>query len=180
MEDSRIIELYFERNEDAIKESDSKYGRLCNSIAYNILSSKEDAEECVNDTWLRSWNSIPPQKPVYLRSFFIRIVRNLAIDRYRKNSKSIVCEQIDELHHITSDNSFDDCTDVEELGKKLTLFLAGISGRDRNIFIARYYYVYSTEDIAKAYCVSANHIRSILSRTRQKLKKYLESEGYTL
>lgn len=185
MDDRQIIELYFCRDERAIAESDKKYGAYCQTIAYNVLEDRESAEECVSDTWWKSWRVIPPQLPNCLRAFFGRITRNLALDRYRADSRrkggAEVALALDELGDCIAGNE-----DVEseyalkELGQSINRFLLTRPKRDRDLFLCRYYYVYSSSEIAKCHGLREDHVRTILSRTRQKLRLWLEKEGYTL
>ncbi|MBQ8431880.1 MAG: RNA polymerase sigma factor [Clostridia bacterium] len=185
MEDSLIIALFQERNEDALHQTMEKYGAYCHGVAYNILRSHQDSEECVNDTLLRVWNSIPPQRPLCLRAFLGRIARNLAIDRFRsQKARSSVCEgavALEELGECVSDTA----TPLEEaeaarLRESIQGFLSGLSRRDREIFLCRYFYSYTVAEIAKARGMKENYVRNLLSRTRQKLKQYLEKEGFAL
>lgn len=183
MEDSRIIDLYWQRNEAAIKESNARYGTYCGVIADNILHSPEDTEECVNDTWLRAWNNIPPEKPGILSVFFGRITRNLAIDRYRKNkAKKYGGGQIalclDELGECAGDDvRIEDRYVLKEL---LNTFLNDLPEKNRNIFLLRYWYLMPLSDVAKQYDMSEGAVKMVLSRIRIKLKDYLEKEGVVI
>ena len=186
MDDRQIIELYRQRDEQAIAESDKKYGTYCFCIANNILENASDSEECVNDTWLRTWNSIPPQKPNSLRLFLAKITRNLAFDRYRaaKSQKRGGCEievALDEINEFipAADDSAEDAA-YDELLRSVNGFLRSLPPRECNIFINRYFHVSSIADIAKKYGISVANAQKILSRTRQKLKVHLQSEGYNL
>lgn len=180
MEDTHIIELYWQRNEMAIKESKTKYGAYCGTIAGNILHSAEDTEECVNDTWLHAWNSIPPEKPCRLSVFLGRITRNLAIDRYRRNKfqkhgggQAALC--IDELSECIGENS--PVEDRAALNELLNIFLSSLPEKNRNIFLLRYWYFIPVRDIARRCGMTEGAVKMILQRVRSKLKEYLEKEG---
>lgn len=186
MEDTRIIELYNARNEDAIRESDRAYGKLCYAIAENILHSRPDSEECVNDTWLRAWNVIPPENPFSLRAFFSRITRNLAFDRYRnrhsqKEGQGELPLALDELSEcIASPHDTEEEVELRALGEAIERFLSDLPARDRNIFLCRYYYTYSLREIAKAFGMKENYLRNLLSRLRKKLAEHLRKEDFDL
>ncbi|MBD5116967.1 MAG: sigma-70 family RNA polymerase sigma factor [Ruminococcaceae bacterium] len=182
-EDSKIIELYFKRSESAIEESRKRYGKYCNTVAFNILHSAEESEECVSDTWLRAWNSIPPNKPQKLSVFLGSITRNLAIDRYRKsntgkrgNGEAAVC--LEELAECISDENMNSFTDTVSLKDALNRFLKELSGSARDIFMLRYWYMLPVKEVAKRCGVKEGTVRMSLSRTRQALKDFLENEGY--
>ena len=180
MEDKSIIELYFQRDEKAITESQNKYGSYCRAVAHNILHSKEDTEECVNDTWLRSWNSMPPDKPNRLSVYFGRITRNLAIDRYRKQQSMkhgggqiAIC--LDELSEcIGESTSVEDTVALKDL---LSKFLLSLPEKNRHIFLFRYWYMMPVSDIADHYEMTSDAVKMLLSRTRKKLEDYLKKEG---
>ena len=182
MLDSQIVDLYFARDERAIAETESKYGSHCKGIALNILQNMQDAEECVNDTWLRTWNSIPPAKPAVLKTYVGKITRNLAIDRYRtehreKRGCGEVAVAFDEISEITaSDYLVDDELREKEFVSLLNAFLYAQPERQRNIFVRRYYYTDSVPDIAKRFGTSQANVLKILSRTRKKLKEYLDEK----
>ncbi len=181
MEDERIIELYFARDDSAIKASSEKYGSYCSAIAQNILNCHEDTEECVNDTWLRAWNAIPPTRPSRLSVFLGRITRNLALDRYRKDnsqkytgSRTALC--LEELSECIGqeDTSIEDDLVLRDL---LEHFLTSIPTRDKDIFLYRYWYFLSVEEIAERCRISAGAVKMNLMRTRKKLKELLDKEG---
>lgn len=175
MEDNQIIELYWNRNEKAISETDKKYGKYCNYIAYNILQNAEDSNECVNDTYLRTWNTIPPQRPTVFKLFIAKITRNLAIDKYRKNKhKSIMEEVLDELKDCTTNESVENEVEYSELLKNINIFLDNLSIDKRRIFIDRYWSFDSIENISNKYELKKGNIKMILSRTRKDLKEYLK------
>lgn len=183
MEDSKIIELYFKRSEQAIRESQDKYGRQCGIIAFNILRSKEESEECVNDTWLKAWNSIPPKKPSRLAVFLGRISRNLAIDRYRKQRREkrgggeiAVC--LDELAECVGyEETFPEDVSLTELLKS---FLAEQTPQAKEIFLLRYWYVFGITDIAQRLKLTDGAVKMSLYRTRTALRLYLENEGFDI
>lgn len=186
MEDTEIISLYFARNETAIAETSRKYGSYCRTIADNILRSSEDAEECVNDTWLRAWKSIPPQKPARLRLFLAKITRNLAFDRYQqrmtaKRGSGELCAVLDELAECVADTA-----DVESelqwraLRQCISAFAAELPQRERRIFIGRYFYAQSIAQIAQQTGLRENHVSVLLSRIRGKLRRHLEQEGFCI
>ena len=180
MEDHQIIELYWQRNESAIQESQSKYGAYCAAIAGSILHAAEDAEECVNDTWLRAWNAMPPERPGRLAVFFGRITRNLAIDRYRRDrtqkyggGQTALC--LDELGECIGEESpIEDRLALREL---VNHFLQGLSEKNRRIFLLRYWYVLPVAEIAKQLGSSEGAVKMSLQRAREKLKTALEQEG---
>lgn len=183
MEDSRIIELFYARSEQAIKELSKKYGALCTHVARNILNNRQDAEECVNDAYLGAWNTIPPENPNPLRTYICRIVRNLSIMRYHSNTakkrNSYYDAALDELEDcITSVSSVEDEISVRELSRLLDAFLDNLDVENRVIFVRRYWYSDSVSEIAERLGVSSNNISVRLSRIRSKLKKFLEKEGY--
>lgn len=181
MDDSRIIDLYFKRSQDAVKESEAKYGKQCSIIAYNILHSKEDSEECVNDTWFKAWNTIPPQKPSRLSVFLGKITRNLAIDRYRTNHRekrgsgeTAVC--LDELAECVGyEETFPEGPSLREALKK---FLSEQTAGARKIFMLRYWYVFSIKDIADRTKLTEAAVKMSLHRTRTALRIFLENEGF--
>lgn len=179
-----IINLFFNRNEDSIKEVNLKYGAYCYSIAYNILEEQRDTDECVNDTWLRAWNSIPPQKPNCLKLFLGKITRNLAFDKYRYNNSMkrgngelcAVLDEIDEFVKGTADVESE--VEQTELVRKINEFLHSLPKREKDIFLQRYFYADTTGKIAEKHKLKESNVLMILSRIRGKLKKYLIKEGY--
>ena len=183
MEDYQIIELYFQRNADAIKETDSKYGSYCFTIANNILHNIEDSEECVNDTWFHAWNVMPPQRPTRLRLFLAKITRNLSFNRFQAQSAKkrgggeihLVLDELAEC--IAHESDIENEYMAKELGEYIRLFVRTLPERDGNIFIRRYFFTEPISAIANRYQMSANNVMVILSRTRKKLKVHLEKEG---
>lgn len=183
MEDSHIIDLYWQRDEQAIKESQRKYGGYCSTIAGNILHSAEDTEECVNDTWLRAWNIIPPEKPNRLAVFLGRITRNLAIDRFRSDTSKkrgggqmALC--LDELAECIGEDS--PIEDRLALREGLNRFLRELPDKNRTVFLLRYWYMMPVSEIAKRYDLSEGAVKMLLQRIRNKLKEYLEKEGVVI
>ena len=182
MNDIMIIDLYYSRNEQAIKETDIKYGKLCFNLADNILRNHQDSEECVNDTFLGAWNSIPPQKPENLPVYLGKITRNLALNRYKRNSavkrgSGQVEIALSELENCIPDQTGVDKT-VEEklLAAAINRFLHTQSKIKRNIFVRRYWYLYSIKEIADAYEMSESKVKSVLFRMRYELKEHLVKE----
>lgn len=185
MEDRQIIQLYWERAEEAIQETSDKYGRLCQHIAQNILSSPEDSEECVNDTWLGLWNAIPPQRPNRFSAFVGRVVRNLALKRFdyltaAKRNAETVCS-LEELGDCVSGcASAEDELENRRIEEAINDFLWSLGEEKRNIFIRRYWYFDSIEHICRRTGYTRSKVKSMLYYTRQKLRDYLESEGIEL
>lgn len=186
MEDSRIVQLYLDRNEEALRQTNLKYGDYCFGLAKRFLTNEADAEEVVNDTWLRAWNSIPPQKPAVLRMFLAKIARNLAANRYRdqraqKRGGGEVDLALEEMSEcIPARENVHDALDGKELARVIQAFLLTRSLRDRSIFVRRYFSLESPEEIARKHGLTEANVRKILSRTRSKLKDYLEKEGYSV
>ena len=181
MEDKQIIDLYFARDEVAIKETKNKYGRLIFSIAKNILANNEDSEECTNDTYLGAWNTIPPTRPNSFIAYLCKIARNLSLKKleYNKASKRNLDIQVsfDELENVLADNQISNNTSNEEIANSINRFLMSQSEEYRNVFIRKYYFFDSIKDISKMYNISEGKIKSILHRTRNRLKFHLEKEG---
>lgn len=186
MDDRNIIELFFARDEKALSESQKKYGRYCESISRNILSSDEDAEEVLNDTLLSAWNSIPPEEPKSLKVYLGTLARNISFDRYRKMTaeKRGGCEIavcLEEAEEFLADTkSISEEYEKREFTKFLNEFLHSLPERECDIFVRRYYYCDSTADIGSRFALKEANVLVILSRTRKKLRKALEKGGYTL
>lgn len=186
MEDSGILDLYFSRAESAIEETAAKYGTYCHAIAYNILANDEDSEECVNDTWLRAWNAIPPKRPTVLSAFLGRITRNLSLDRLRsaqskKRSAGRVDAVLEELAEcIPSPDTVEQVVEDLRIAAILNGFLASLPKTARIVFLRRYWYLLSVRDIAADLGYTESKVKMTLSRTRQRLKSLLEKEGVTL
>lgn len=186
MEDPQIITLYFDRDERALTETAQKYGRYCFAVASNVLNSKEDAEECVNDTYLAAWQSIPPTRPACLRLFLAKITRNLAFNKYRAAHRekrgfgelALALSEMDEF--LVGTAEIEEEARLAALKEALHRFLQSLPSRERGMFLRRYFFVEDTATIARRYGEKDSNVRKILSRTRQKLKIFLQKEGYTL
>lgn len=185
MDDTFIIELYWNRDEQAIQETDRKYGRLCFSLANNILKRDADSEECVNDTLLKVWNSIPDDRPEHFSAYLCQIVKRIALSKYRYNKadkrQNDTFIPYDELFEIVSggDNP-EDAAILNELSESINTFLLNESVQNRQMFIRRYWYYDSVEVIAQTFRINPQTVGSILFRIRKRLKKYLQKEGYDL
>ena len=186
MQDCDILELYYARDERAITESSTKYGKYCLSIAQNILYNMQDAEECVNDTWLRAWNSIPPAHPKRLGQYLGSITRHISLDKHRYNSRQArgggeITLTYEEIHEVV-DSGINVTSQVEqrELLLAIDRFLWSLPERECNIFIRRYYHLDAIKDVAKRYGLTVANVKKILSRTRAALRIFLEQEGYTV
>ncbi len=174
--DADIVALYLARDEEAIKATARIYGPYCLSVAMNILCNRPDAEECVNDTYLKTWNSIPPQKPSVLRLFLGKITRNLAIDRYRqRKARGLEFETtLEELSEILPAREEDD----SDLPMLLAGFLEDLPEEERDLFVLRYWHGHSVTRLAKAFRMKPNNLSARLYRTREKLRTYLTERGY--
>lgn len=184
LDDEMIIDLYWERSETAIYETSNKYGSYCRTIALNILAVSSDAEECENDTYIAAWNTIPPTRPRILKSFLGRLTRNVALDRYdynkakkRNNEFDILLSELGDC--IAAQNNQQEY-EVGYISKHISNFLRSIDTKSRLVFIRRYWYSDSINDIALRFGMSVSKTKSLLFRTRNKLKKYLEKEGVAL
>lgn len=185
MTDEAIIELFWERSETAISETEQLYGRYFHSIAYGILWDDEDAKEVVNDMYLKAWEMIPPECPNYLKAFLGRITRQLSIKRLERNTakkrgagQSVLV--IDELAECIPGNNAEDFTDMTALRDTLNTFLRSLTPEVRIVFIRRYWYMQPINIIARDCAMSESKVKSMLMRTRNKLKKYLIEEGYAV
>ncbi len=183
MEDSQIINLYFARSEQAIQETDIKYGAYCYSIAYNLLTNREDAEESVSDTYLSIWNAIPPHRPPELAAYLGKITRNISIDRWRKKRAfkrgtgqiEIALEELGEC--VGGGESAEDTAMRKEILASLNRFCAGLKDTERNVFLCRYWYLDSMEEIAEKSGFSVSKVKSMLFRIRKRLNAQLEKEN---
>ena len=184
MEDSAIVQLYWDRDERAIAESDGKYGPLCRSVALRVLGSPEDSEECVSDTWLRSWNAMPPERPARLGAFLAKITRNLALDRWRRDrtAKRYTGETalaLEELGDVVSGEELEDEVQRRELGRVINGFLRSLPEGDRDLFLRRYWGLETLDALAKAEGMSRSALHRRLKRLRGKLAEHLRKEGFT-
>lgn len=183
MEDSQIVALYWARNEDALAETAAKYGRYCFQIAYNILSSREDADESVNDTYMSAWERIPPHEPAVLSAFLGKITRRISLNRWRNKSRKKrgggeVILALEELREcIPSSEDVERRMEQRELSRAITQFLAGLAETERNVFVCRYWYLADIKKISKAFGFTESKVKSMLHRTRIRLKAYLTQEG---
>lgn len=186
MRDTEILNLYWGREERAITETQKSYGNYCYSIAWNILRLREDAEECVNDTWLRAWNAIPPTRPQRLGLFLGTITRNLSFDRWKqknalKRGNGEMNMALDELAEcVPAAGSTEDAVEEAELRRSLNRFLGTLKERERNVFLRRYWYAEEYSDIAERYGMKLNTVKTTMFRVRGKLKEHLEREGVVL
>ncbi len=186
MEDQKIIELFFARDEQALRETQRSYGGYCHAVARAILGSDEDAEEAVSDALLRVWETIPPQKPDNLKLYLARVTRNGALDLWRKRTAGkrgggqvfIALEELGDCVAGSTDTASK--LEAKELGHIVSSFLRTLKQRDRGIFLRRYFYMEDTGAIARRYGMREANVLQILSRTRKKLKHYLIQEGYEL
>ena len=186
MDDRQIIALYNERSEAALSETEKKYGRYCRTIAYNILNNEEDSEECVNDTWLKAWEAIPPQCPDSLAAFLGKITRNLALNLYKHKNREkrgggqtmLVLEELAEC--VPGTDSTQEAVNEALLAEVLNGFLAELPTEKRKIFMRRYWYLSSVREIAEEYGLSESKVKMTLLRLRSKLKTVLEKEGILL
>ncbi len=185
LDDSKIIDLFYARSERAIIELSKKYGAVCNKVARNILNNNLDVEECVNDAYLGAWNSIPPQNPNPLLTYICRIVRNISISKYHANTaikrNSFYDVALDELEDcLASYLNVEEEISANELSHLLDNFLDTLDQENRVMFVRRYWFSDSITDISARFQISNNNVSVRLSRTRDKLKKYMEKEGYIL
>lgn len=183
MEDTKIVDLFWQRDQSAITQVDRKYGKYCYAIAYGILSSREDSEECVSDTWHKAWQAIPPEKPTHLQAFLGRITRNLALDRYGYNhakKRNVHLEAVMDEYWQCIPNGDMPLEDQVALKALINGFLASLDKQTRVVFLRRYYYVCSVKDIAKSLGLSESNVSVILHRTRSKFKEYLQKEGISV
>lgn len=184
MDDCQIIELYFNRNEDAIRETDAKYGRNCRRIAYNILNDHEDTEECVNDTYVTTWNTIPPTRPNHFLAFLSKIIRNLSLKRLeyltREKRSASLLVSFEELEDVIPDDCFAPDLSDEDIGILISRFLKDQKEDARNVFMRRYFFFDSVNEIAKQYGFTESKVKNMLFRTRNLLRNYLVKKGVAL
>ncbi len=182
MDDRAIIELFWQRNQDAIAQTDLVYGTMCRALSRRIVRSSEDAEECVNDSYFRLWARIPPERPQSLSAFLARIVRNISLDRLRelgaaKRGGGAVTAALDELRDVSGPDDAQSFLLAKELGQAVDRFLRSQPERSRNVFLRRYFYFESRSEIAERYGMAVTQVSVTLSRTRKKLRSYLKQEG---
>lgn len=186
MDDNGIVQLYWDRNDQAISITSQKYGNYCKAIAKNILNSEEDAEECVNDTYLNAWNSMPTHWPEQLAIFLGKIVRNLSFNKYRhdhaeKRGGGEITLVLDELTDCVSDiDTVEQIIDRQELERAINVFVRSLPTEKRNIFVRRYWYADSVSNIASDYGVLQGTVSKTLERTRKQLKSYLTERGFEI
>ena len=178
--DEEIIALYFARDEQAIAETERRFGGMCMRTALRMLGSRSDAEECVSDTYLKTWNSIPPMRPRVLGAFLCRIVRNLAIDRIRARERrgwgqdiTVALEELEECIPLPDE-------DADKLPSLLNDFLGGLDETDCALFMGRYWHGYPVKELARGHGMTANAVSIRLYKTREKLRIYLNERGYRL
>ncbi len=184
MDDPQIVELYWQRSERAIPETAAKYGAYCQRIACNILSSPEDAEECVNDTWLRAWNTMPDQRPSRLGGYLGRLTRWLCLDRRRRDGRGkrgggeydLALEELDGC--LAAPGNAETALEQAELTASVNRFLAGLRTEERTMFLARYYFGCPVAEIADRHSCGQSRVKTALYRTRKKLQTHLREEGY--
>ena len=199
MEDSAIVTLYWQRSEQAIAESDTKYGPYCGHIAYGLLQNSEDAQECVSDTWLAAWNAMPPHRPAVLRLFLGKLTRRLSLQRLRRQGRlkrgggeaALALEELGDCVPLGGDAQ--QALEGRELTRLLNRFLSGQPAAQRQVFLARYWYGAAVKDIARQFGyseskvqhglyltlgIAESKVKSMLYRTREKLRLTLEKEGY--
>lgn len=186
MQDEKIVKLYWERDEVALKETEAKYGKYLYKIAFGILADKSDSDESVNDTYLAAWNSIPPQKPSVLSTYLGKLTRRISIDIFRrKNSEKRKASQyalsLSELEDCIKDKiSLEEDMENKDLAVAISVFLRTLSKESRALFVSRYYFCDSLKDAAHFVGVSESKAKSLLYRTRQSLKEHLLKEGYMI
>ena len=186
MEDAQIVDLYFARSEQAIAETTHKYGKYLYTIAFNILSSNRDSEEAVNDTYLGAWHSIPPHRPNRLSTYLGKITRRIALEKWKyyrtqKRGGGEVSFALDELEEcITTGETPQQVLEMKELTRRINSFLKSLPEIEQRIFVCRYWYVMPLKEIAREFGFSESKVKSILSRTRAKLRTCLEKEGITV
>lgn len=182
MEDKDIIVLYWKRSEEAVRETEVKYGSFLRMLSYRILHNREDAEECENDTLTAAWNTIPPTRPDSLKAYLGRIVRNLSLDRYtyykagkRNRELDVLLSELEEC--LSADNQVEEAFEAGELAAMINGFLQSVKQENRVIFVRRYWYADSVKTIASLCRISEGKVKTVLFRMRMQLKEYLEERG---
>ena len=184
MDDTQIVELYWARKESAIEETEAKYGSYCRSIAGNILNNQDDAEECVNDTWLGAWNSMTPHRPSVLSTFLGKLTRRISIDKWRratakKRGDGQLPLVLSELEDCVSDGkSIEEETERKLLAEVIAAFVKSLPETEQKVFLCRYWYMDSVKDIARRFDFTESKVTSMLHRTRERFRALLEKEGY--
>ena len=183
MDDNRIIDMYFARDERAVEYTSAKYSKLLFSIAFNILHSEPDSEECENDTYMKAWHSIPPERPSYFSAFLSKIVRNLSINRYIQNKsrqRMLTTEKVfEEISECIPDTTLPLSEDID-LRDAVNGFIESLPDIPRKIFLKRYFYMMSVKEIALDMRISVSNVKIILMRAREKFKAYLEKAGISI
>lgn len=186
MDDNQILDLYWARSESAISETSKKYGKYCHFVSYNILHNPQDSEECVNETWLKAWNSMPPHRPQRLSAFLGKITRNLSLNRYQrynteKRGRNRITLALEELQDcVPAAGSVEQVVDDLALADILNRFLASLGTEARKIFMRRYWYLCSVKEIAAGLRISESKVKMSLFRSRNELRTLLEKEGIVL
>ena len=183
MDDASIVALFWERSESAIREAEARYGAYCSAVAGRILNDPEDTRECLNDLWLAAWRSIPPHRPDDLRTYLGKLARNLAVSRWRENHRqkrgggetALALEELADC--VPGGDEPDRLLEAEALRESLNRWLAGLSLRERQLFVNRYFYVWTVPEIAEKAGVSRASVSTSLYRLRKRLRAHLEKEG---
>lgn len=183
--DAEILDLYFARSEDAIRETDKKYGKYLYTIAHNILRDERDCEECLSDTYLKVWQSVPPVRPRNLRTYLSKIIRNNAVDRYdesrrQKRIPADACDPLDDFDHVIGSYSLDDEIEAERIGNIINSYLESLSDRSLYIFMSRFYYAMPLSDIARRLGVSLSTVNKELAAMKNELRAKLTDGGIDL
>ena len=183
MDDQAIVRLFWDRNEDAVAAAQEQYGAYCLYIAHNVLRDRQDAEECLNDALLAAWKSIPPNKPENLRTYLGKLIREIAInrwkrDRRRKRVPSEITQSLDEIAEIVSGGDFEAELEEAELSREISRFLAALDETKRNVFIRRYWHYDSVGQICERYGFGKSKVLMMLKRTRDALARHLKKEGF--
>ena len=183
MNDQAIVKKFWDRDEDAISDSMKQYKDYCLYIANNVLHDRQDAEECLNDALLAAWNSIPPQKPENLRTYLGKLIREIAVNRWKKNRRqkripSEIVQSLDDIAEMVSDGDFDAELEQAELSRAISRFLYSVDETKRNVFIRRYWHYDTIDSICKRYGFGKSKVLMMLKRTRDDLARYLKKEGF--
>lgn len=185
MEDEKIVTLYWQRDETAIRMTEEKYGRYLTKIARGILGDEEDSRESVNDTYWRAWQTMPPHRPAVLRTYLGRLTRGLAIDRYRgrnreKRRGSEYALSLSELEECVSGATAEEAVDLRLLAEAIGAYLKTLPPETRSVFLRRYYFMDSVKEISRRWGMGESRVKSLLCRTRRGLRAYLEKEGFAV